>query len=78
MISDHLAGRAGNGLEQALHKDGGQIILGVEMSGLRDMNRKMPLLSFRETDPIRLVCEIDFDWLFETEKARARFDEPYE
>jgi len=41
------------------------------------MNCKQSLLTFRQTDPIRLECTINFDRLFETEKESARFDEKW-
>ncbi|HEA69459.1 MAG TPA: hypothetical protein ENI07_21995 [Desulfobacterales bacterium] len=41
------------------------------------MNRKKPLLTFRQTDPIRLECAIDLNRLFESENERSRFDEKW-
>ena len=41
------------------------------------MNRKKPLLSFRQKNPIRLECTINLDRLFETKQERARFDEKW-
>ena len=39
--------------------------------------RQKPLLTFRQTDPIRLECTIDLNRLFESENERSRFDEKW-
>ena len=41
------------------------------------MNRKNPLITFRQTDPIRLECAIDLKQLFETDNERERFDKKW-
>jgi len=41
------------------------------------MSHKKPLLTFRQTDPIRLECAIDLNRLFDSENERSRFDEKW-